>query len=467
MREICKSNPEVRRWFRAENLQTKNPQMGIFSPATQIITKGNFISTDSTEKRCLTELALTIGESAAMKINTSPNSTNNDLQLNNDLQIDAMIFPRLKNGVYVSSVESSGEKSVIVATSFHGITISHLKAREIINQFSGVLSVQEISNKVEVSSSVIETIIKQLRNVNFIDTQRNSIKLNNRFQSTIAARAAHTSDQSNDAAFSQLQKRLAPELSQATWIDGVRDGGVAVMTARQNFGVEIIGNSRTATLLYSILLASGVTNTRLSLSASYKHPTVVDGDLGTGSLRTSDLGLNFKNRLEELSREWSLFPVASTYALAQRGAKKPMIPEKNLRIICGIFDSQYVEHLLKDGHDHFFVNRAPGHSATIGPFVQPGNTPCSKCLYLLEAAQVGGNDLTIAPGTSDELPIAIAHQVAALAAQAALKFIDTGESDLLAAQVTVDFLDAFKPQLRRFPQHPDCECLWPASDQNN
>ena len=374
------------------------------------------------------------------------------------------IFPRLKNGIFISTPAEKEEKSITVATSFYGIEIIHSRARLIIEHFTGVLSCDEIASALDIPISTIDSIIKELLDANFLDTQRNSIKLNNRFQSSIASRAAHTQDQSNDAAYSQLQKRLAPELSQATWIKGVRDGGVDLMTSRQNYGVEIIGNSRTATLLYSILLASGVTNTRISLSASYKHPTVVYSDLGSGSLRTTDLGLNFKKRVEELSREWSLFPVASSYALAQRGAPKPVLPEKNLRIICDSFDSQYVEHLLKDGHDHLFIGRSPGHAATIGPFVQPGNSPCRRCLSLIEAERIGVQQLSKPLSTSDELPIAIVHQVAALGAHAALKFIDTGESELLAAQLIVDFLDALNPRLQRFPHHPGCSCLWPQED---
>ena len=374
------------------------------------------------------------------------------------------IFPRLKNGIYISTLLTTDESSVTVATSTHGVQINHLHARSIIEQFTGVLNSEEISQKLDIPISTIDSVIKQLLAANFIDTQRNTIKLNNRFQSAIASRAAHTENQSNDAAFRQLQKRLGPELSYTTWLDGVLDGGVDVMTARQNFGVEIIGNSRTATLLYSILLASGVTNTRISLSASYQHPTVIDSDLGSGSLRTTDLGLNFKKRLEELSREWSLFPIASSYALAQRGAAKPVVPERNLRIICGPFDSHYVEHLLKDRQDHLFVGRIPGHAATIGPFVQPGKSPCRGCLALIEAARVGGSELSIPLSTSDELPVAIAHQVAALAAHTALKYIDTDECELLASQLVVDFLNAFEPVKKYFPQHPECVCLWPMKD---
>lgn len=401
-------------------------------------------------------MAMAVGKSSLMTTthtSISPSSINR-----------ADVFPRLKNGIFISTLLSPDETSVTVATSTHGVRINHVHARSIIEQFTGILSPLEIAQKLDLPISTIDVVIKELLDANFIDTQRNAIKLNNRFQSTIASRAAHTEDQSNDAAFSQLQKRLAPELSYTTWLDGVLDGGVDVMTARQNFGVEIIGNSRTATLLFSILLASGVTNTRISLSTSYQHPTVVDSDLGSGSLRTTDLGLNFKKRLEELSREWSLFPIASSFALAQRGATKPTLPAKNLRIICGRFDSQYVEHLLKDRQDHLFVGRIPGHAATIGPFVQPGKTPCRGCLARIEAARMGGSELSIPLGTSDELPVSIAHQVASLAAHAALKYIDTGECELLAAQLVVDFLDAFSPRLQGFPQHPACSCLWPDQD---
>lgn len=378
--------------------------------------------------------------------------------------ITSPIFPRLKNGVFISPSTSSADSSITMATSSHGVAINHCRARSIIEQFTGILSSNEISEKLGIPLTTIESIIDKLLAANFLDTQRKTIKLNNRFQSTIQSRAAHTKDQSNDAAYSQMQKRLAPELSQATWIQGVRDGGVDVMTARQNFGVEIIGNSRTATLLFSILLASGVTNTRISLSTSYKHPVVVDSDLGSGSLRTTDLGLNYKKRIEELAREWSLFPVASSVALAARGAPQPVVPEKNLRIICGSYDWQYVEHLLRDGQDHFFVGRAPGHVATVGPFVLPGSTPCRRCLSLIQADRIGVAELSIPPSTSDELPIAIAHHVAALAAHAALTYIDTGKSELQAAQLNVDFLDALNPQLHHFPKHPECQCLWTTPD---
>jgi hypothetical protein len=102
--------------------------------------------------------------------------------------------------------------------------------------------------------------------------------LHNRFQSPIAERAANTEDQSNDASFRQLQLRMSPELSQTTWIPGVVDGGVQVLSSRQSFGVEIHGENRLATLIYAALLASGVTNTKFSIASHRAANSICESD---------------------------------------------------------------------------------------------------------------------------------------------------------------------------------------------
>ncbi|CAB5110754.1 unannotated protein [freshwater metagenome] len=374
-------------------------------------------------------------------------------------------YPRLKNGVYISRLAIPEEESIHLATSHHAIEIFHGGARAIISQLNGLQTPEEISTILSAPIELIDRVLTELKNANFIDTVRNKITLHNRFQSTIASRSTHTQDQSLDAAFVQLQKRLAPELSQATWIVGVNDGGVELLSNRQNFGIEIFGSSRTATLICSILLASGVTNTRMALTSMQQHPTIGDIDLGTGALRTSDIGLNFRGRLEELSREWSLFPVAS-----HRGSiHKPVaeiIPERNLRIIVGNYEPELIEHLNRDTQDHLFVGKIAGGVATCGPLVRPGMTPCIDCLALGVEERNGRfqRELMATQGTSDELPIAIAHQLAAIAAHTALRFIDTGSSQLAGAQIHLDYQEPLAPTLNSFPRHPRCECVWKTAD---
>lgn len=132
----------------------------------------------------------------------------------------------------------------------HAIEIFHGGARAIITALNGVNTPEDISSQLCAPLDVIDAVLEQLFAANFLDTVRNKITLHNRFQSSIPSRALHTEDQSRDAAYSQLQRRLAPELSQATWLNGVADGGVEVLSTRQDFGVEIFGSSRTATLLF-------------------------------------------------------------------------------------------------------------------------------------------------------------------------------------------------------------------------
>lgn len=96
----------------------------------------------------------------------------------------------------------------------------------------------DISAEISAPLDVVEKVIKQLEITQLLDITTSKIRLHNRFQSPIAERAANTEDQSNDASFKQLQRRMSPELSQTTWVDGVVDGGVAVLSARQNYGVN-------------------------------------------------------------------------------------------------------------------------------------------------------------------------------------------------------------------------------------
>ena len=207
--------------------------------------------------------------------------------------------PRLKTGVQVSVPIAEIKKSLIIATAHRAITIHHPGARAIIAKFDGEHSAHQISDEVNAPIEVVENVIVELLDAQLVDINKSKIRLHNRFQSNIAQRAAHTEDQSNDASYRQLQQRMVSELSQTTWVKGVIDGGVELLSARQSFGVEIHGSNRVATLIYNGLLASGVTNTRFSITTRRAQTSIGDSDLGTGILRTTDYGLNYVARMEE------------------------------------------------------------------------------------------------------------------------------------------------------------------------
>jgi hypothetical protein len=367
------------------------------------------------------------------------------------------IKPRLKNGVLLSAPIAEVEKSLIIATAHRAITIHHPGARAIIAKFDGEHSADEISEEINAPIELIDNVISQLLEAQLIDVSKSKVRLHNRFHSPIAERAANTEDQSNDASYRQLQQRMVSELSQTTWVDGVVDGGVETLSARQNFGVEIYGSNRLATLIYNALLASGVTNTRFSITSRRGSGAIGDSDLGTGVLRTTDYGLNYVTRLEELAREWSLFPTPSKNV---KGSINAPIPERNLRIVVGRYPSELIDQFMRDGMDHLFVGQVVGGAALCGPLVIPKKSPCKGCVELGVSERFGMDQLQPLSTQLDELPVSIGYQVAGVAAHAVLQFIDTGKSQFIGSQLTFDYLSPVRGGVTRYARHPKCPCQW-------
>ena len=376
---------------------------------------------------------------------------------NSGTQTTEVSRPRLKQGVFISKPNPEQEKCLIVASAQRAIAIHHPGARAIISKFDGQHSATDISNELDAPLEVVETVINQLEIKQLLDTSHSRIRLHNRFQSPIAERAVNTDDQSNDASFKQLQVRMSPELSQTTWIPGVVDGGVNILSSRQNFGVEIHGENRLATLIYAALLASGVTNTKFSISSQREDNSIGDRDLGTGVLRISDFGLNYKSRIEELTREWSLFPTASKNV---KGTISSTIPEKNIRVIVGQYTPQLIAQLMRDRTDHLFVGEVVGGAAFAGPLVKPGKTPCIQCLEIGKSERYGIKELVPLGAHNSDIPVAISYQVAGTIVQAILQLIDTGMCELTGAQLCFDYTTPIHKEPTRFSRHPNCQCQW-------
>ena len=376
---------------------------------------------------------------------------------NPNTQAEEISRPRLKQGVYISKPNPEQEQSLIIASAHRAISISHPGARAIIAKFDGQHCAVDISAEISAPLDVVEKVIEQLEITQLLDITTSKIRLHNRFQSPIAERAANTEDQSNDASFKQLQRRMSPELSQTTWVDGVVDGGVAVLSARQNYGVEIHGENRLATLIYAALLASGVTNTKFSISSHREVNSIGDSDLGTGVLRISDFGLNYKSRIEELTREWSLFPTASKDV---KGTVSSQIPDRNVRVIVGEYTPQLIEQLMRDRMDHLFVGSVFGGAAYAGPLVKPGKSPCIKCLEIGQAERYGIEDLLPLAAHNREIPVAISYQMAGSIVQAIVQLIDTGKCELTGAQMCFDYTTPVHQEPVRFARHPQCQCQW-------
>jgi len=376
---------------------------------------------------------------------------------NPDLNAIKAAQPRLKQGILISQPDPDKEKSLIIACAHRAISIQYPGARAIISKFDGEHRAVDISAEIDAPLDIVEKVIDQLAITQLLDLTTSKIRLHNRFQSPIAERASHTEDQSNDASFKQLQLRMLPELSQTTWINGVIDGGVELLSARQNFGIEIYGENRLAILIYVALLASGVTNTKFSISSNREQNLIGDSDLGTGVLRMSDFGHNYKSRIEELTREWSLFPTASKIV---KGTVISPIPERNIRVVIGAHKPELIEQFMRDRVDHLLVGEVIGGAAYAGPLVKPGKSPCTQCLEIGRSERYGIENLIPIPTHTQEIPVAVSYLMAGTIVQAILQIIDTSDCELIGSQMCFDYTNPVNNVTTRFARHPQCQCQW-------
>ncbi|MFA5919359.1 MAG: hypothetical protein WC800_07470 [Candidatus Nanopelagicaceae bacterium] len=374
--------------------------------------------------------------------------------------------PRLKVGVLVVARADF----TYVGRTDAGIALSS-PAREVINFLSGEKSCAELSQMLDTPVEEIQGLITELDAARLIDTQSTKIAVHTRFHSPNANRASHAGDDSSDGAFQQLKARLVPELASATWHSEAKDGGVSIVNSRRGWHVNIYGGSRIATLLYGILLSSGVTQTRLH--DVQENRAISEPDLCAGFLRASDIGLSYKARVDEMARELSLFPLTpltptTTGARSSRkqnadGQEKSETAEQTISIVVGTPPSDELQTWMSEGVAHLLVDNPDGASVTIGPLVIPGKTPCTRCVAIAnEDLNDLWRDISWKKQNSPavEVPVAVAHHVAGFLALELLAFLDGGKSKLIGASARINFHAPMLIQERLYARHPACGCTW-------
>ena len=369
--------------------------------------------------------------------------------------------PRLKVGVRYSNTFSGERDRVVVGNFERSIELHHNGARTIIEMLTGAKSIDEIKAQVGICGDDLDSILATLHNHNFLDMRENKIVLANRFHSSvpsIAARATKRKVEERDPALQLLQNRLAPELSEITWREGVDDGGVEVISARQDFEIEIFGNSRIAVLLYGILLGSGVTNTQMgTLGARDKH-TISHRDIGSTYLRASDVGSSFRLKLLELAKEFTLFPISSD-------SKKSEKKEKSLRIYVGDptkedLSTGLISQWMRQRLDFLLVSTPHCGGITLGPLVKPGKTPCLRCINISRIEQ--GDISQYLENNADEMESSIAttHEIAGRISQEILYYVDGNDESLVGSRTRFHSGALCNREHITYALHPRCGCAW-------
>ncbi|HUW88713.1 MAG TPA: hypothetical protein VMW30_10145 [Candidatus Paceibacterota bacterium] len=368
--------------------------------------------------------------------------------------------PRLKAGVLVVTHEDF----TYVGRMDAGIALSS-PARNAINFLSGKSSGEELSQMLDIPIEEIKELIAELDAAELLDTQATKIAVHTRFHSPNANRASHAGDDSSDGAFQQLKARLVPELSSATWHSNSKDGGVSIVNSRRGWQINIYGDSRIATLLYGILLSSGITHTRLHVLQ--ENRTISESDLCAGFIRASDIGLSYRVRLDELARELSLFPTTPPSKSEKKGnggvAEKGEAARKVISIVVGTPPSDELQTWMSEGVAHLLVDNPDGAAVTIGPLVIPGKTPCTRCVSIAnEDLNELWRDISWRKHNSpaSEVPVAVAHHVAGFLALELLAFLDEGRSKLIGRSARINFHSPTVIQERLYARHPACGCTW-------
>jgi hypothetical protein len=358
--------------------------------------------------------------------------------------------PRLKSGALVTAVSGTNPQAYFIGHASAGIQISHPGASAILANFTGSLTSFEISIRTGAPFEVVNKICDELVAANLIDQVSMPIVLADRFHSEKTNRKTNSQDQSQDAAYQQLQKRIAPELGQITWQSGIIDAGVTTLSDRQKVAIDICSDDRLAISLLTILLASGVSQSTLALSNVPRD--ISAADLGTGIFTISDVDSNVSNRVSEIARAFALFPIS----------KNPTTT-KYLTIIFGAPDPAKINTLLSSNLPHLFISTLDATSMRIGPLVIPGQSPCFRCIELSQIEQSPLlNQITKARSfaLNQQLNIAATAHFAGLIAQCILNYLDTGISELIGTQILLDTTAPCNPQHIAFAINPACGCNW-------
>jgi bacteriocin biosynthesis cyclodehydratase domain-containing protein len=364
---------------------------------------------------------------------------------------------RLKEGISIYRTPI-GLRCGTARSSFAIPEKGYVRALEILS--SSNVDVIDIPSVCGITAEDYRELMWSLEEHEFLETSPSVLSVTTRFHSVAKHKRR---DILPDAAYSQLLKRVAPELSHTRLLSGVHDSGASIINARQNVRVEIYGSDRIATLLYGILLSSGVTYTHFALGTRSHDPLIVDTDLSAGFIRSTDVGQSYKQRMEDLGKELSLFPIERLEA-AQELDGEP--PERYIKIHIGAMDTQLLSQWMSAGQEHLVITPPDGGKCVIGPLVQPGRTPCTRCRNIaidqvIGSASVVADKVLIGERPhNQEMPVFVAHYLAGLIASFILQRIDADKSDLTGAYMAVDSLALSESSLIPVARNPACGCHW-------
>jgi len=370
---------------------------------------------------------------------------------------------RIKVGVKL--FETNTPDQYLLGTPKHYIRIATPEQKALALEIAKGKSDDELSEEPGVDRQALEKIFSELEAATLVDSEAGALKVSERYISKVEDRVEKSKKGFVDAALLQLQSRAIPELTQSRWISGARDGGINSLSARQSHLIEISGQNRVASILYSLLLLSGFTQVRFAPESRNRKPQIGDGDIGVIDIGPSDIGKSFRKHCESLRKELSLFPLDREHNYLDQ------LSTPDLRVHCGDSDPEKLSQWMSTSQNFLLVPNPQGDIAEIGPLVIPGKSPCARCLRLVARDQNRAQQhLDFASSIEVEYPHIAAHFIASIVASLIASYFDGAGQDshsqdrhsqeLVGTVITVDYQSLTHTKRVAIARHPLCGCAF-------
>jgi hypothetical protein len=365
---------------------------------------------------------------------------------------------RIKVGVKL--FETNTPDQYLLGTPKHYIRIATPEQKALALEIAKGRSDDELSEEPGVDRQAVERIFSELEAATLVDSEAGALKVSERYISKVEDRVEKSKKGFVDAALLQLQSRAIPELTQSRWISGARDGGIKSLSARQSHLIEISGQNRVASILYSLLLLSGFTQVRFAPESRNRKPQIGDGDIGVIDIGPSDIGKSFRKHCESLRKELSLFPLDREHNYLDQ------LSTPDLRVHCGDSDPEKLSQWMSTSQNFLLIPNPQGDIAEIGPLVIPGKSPCARCLLLVARDQNRAQQhLDFASSSEVEYPHIAAHFIASIVASLIANYFDCADQDkygqeLVGTVITVDYQSLTHTKRVAIARHPLCGCAF-------
>jgi hypothetical protein len=257
--------------------------------------------------------------------------------------------------------------------------------------------------------------------------------------------------------------RLRPDLASLAMGFLVPGGAVRAMARRRTAVVAVHGCGRVGASVANILASSGI-----GCVVPVDGGRARAGDAAPAGYKSSSVPLRREDGAGRGRRQDAVRDLVRTTSPSIRTTLPANRQHPDVAVLTPTADAHpdLASSLQAAGVPHL-VAEVHETTAVLGPFVQPGRTPCLRCRDLHRTARdpgwpralapFGGVDAAASAGDDRPCDVVLATQLAVLAAMHVLAFVEGDPPP--SAGAAIDITLPYGEQVRRErPVHPDCGC---------